>query len=192
MQNEYPFLLRNAADAEFLSYIAEFIDRNEDRFTPNKVDPERRKWMRMSEDGKDPVIASKKMELISLFAIGDWVPDPTFDDLIGYITEGGVVHPHTDPASDGRMHIRINLLVSKPQSGCIPLLDGIPIDVGLGDAWICFASHCRHATTAVVGSRRRSIISYGLQVDRRSAFPLFSKYLTWKAAYAGAALTIKQ
>ena len=187
MSGDYPFTIAGAGDATFLSHVSDYVERNEDRFTPNEADPERRKWLRMTAGDIDPVIAAKKLELADRFAITDWIPDPKFDDLIGWITDGGSVHPHTDSANEGRMHIRINVLVTQPEGGCVPVLDGIPIEVGLGDAWLCFASHCRHSTTPVVGKRRRSIISYGLQVRDEAGFPLLAKYLIWKAANAGAA-----
>jgi hypothetical protein len=181
MADEYPFVIRAAGEPAFLRHVSTFIDRNEAHFTPNNVDPERRKWLRL--DGDDPLIDAKKRDLVAQFAIADSIPDPTFNDLIGWISEGGSVHPHKDPASDGRMHVRINMLVDKPDAGCVPTFDGIPVDVDVGDAWLCFASHCMHATTAVVGKKRRSILSYGLQVDQRAAFGMFSRYMAWRIAH---------
>jgi hypothetical protein len=182
MNAGYPFVIRQAADHTFIEYVGLLIARNIRRFRPNSYDPVRRKSWRLRED-TDPVVTAKKMELIEKFEITEWIADPNFNDLIGYITEGGFVHAHTDPASEQRMHIRINLLVCKPEAGCIPMLDGIPVDMDLGDAWLCFASHCRHATTPVVGSKPRSIVSYGLQVHQRAALALFSKYMIWRAAH---------
>jgi len=187
MVSDYPFLIRGAGDTTFLRHVADFIERNEDRFTPNKAAPTRRKWLRMTAGDIDPAIATKKLELVDRFGITNWITDPIFDDLIGWIGEGGFVHAHTDGAQAGRMHIRMNLLVSRPEGGCVPVLDGIPIDVALGDAWLCFASACRHSTTPVTGKQRRSIISYGLQVENGASFPLYARYLTWKAAHGEAA-----
>jgi hypothetical protein len=181
--NDYPFVIRQAADMFFIEHVEELTRRNLHSFTPNNVDPERRKYLTIKGD-IDSTLKEKKLELIDKFKIVDWVPDSKFYDLIGYISEGGSVHPHRDGSDDGRMHIRINLLVSKPESGCVPMLDGIPIDIDLGDAWLCFASHCEHSTTPVRGSKNRSIVSYGLQVDAQAAFGLFSKYMGWKMAHS--------
>ena len=93
MATDYPFLIRGAADATFLRHVSDFIDRKEGRFTPNKVDPGRREWLRMTADDINPAIAAKKLELVDRFAIVNWISDPNFDDLIGWIAEGGSVHP---------------------------------------------------------------------------------------------------
>jgi hypothetical protein len=98
------------------------------------------------------------------------------------------VHPHTDRELDQRLHVRINLLLKNPHGGCLPVLDGIPIAVGLGDAWVCLASRCRHATTPVEGPSPRSIISYGLQVERAQAFGLLAQYLGWNMQHEPAAV----
>ncbi|MCF8477803.1 MAG: hypothetical protein K9G60_12310 [Pseudolabrys sp.] len=179
----YPFIIRQAGDRQFVEAVQQLIDDNIEKFMPNGTDPQRRKWWKLADD-IDPVLNAKKLELIERFGIADWIPDPNFCDLIGWISEGGAVHVHADPACERRMHIRINLLVGAPESGCVPLLDGIPIDIGLGDAWLCFASHCRHATTPVAGKKHRSIVSYGLQVEQTAAFGLFSRYIAWKMANA--------
>jgi len=128
------------------------------------------------------VFRAKKQELIARFGLTNWIADPKLHDLIGHISEGGAVHPHTDFECEGRMHMRINVLVSKPEGGCVPLLDDIPIAVDLGDAWLCLASHCKHATTAVEGPRARSIVSYGLQVGREDGFKLLTTYVGWRNA----------
>jgi hypothetical protein len=179
LAGDYPFVIRQAADPPFIDHVLGLIAGNLHHFTPNRVHPQRRKFWSIKDD-IDPRLSAKKLELIGQFGIKDWAIDPNLHDLIGYITEGGTVHPHTDRNAGDRVHVRINLLVSKPEAGCIPLLGGIPIDVDVGDAWICFASRCRHATTPVQGPTFRSIVSYGLQVERAEAAGLLAKYLAWK------------
>lgn len=179
---DYPFLLRGVADRAFLDHVAALVAANADRFTPNDVDPERRRYWTMT-DGGDDVLRAKKAELIARFGIGNWIADPRLHDLIGSISEGGAVHPHTDLESEGRLHLRMNVLVNKPEGGCVPLLDGIPIAVDLGDAWLCFASRCLHATTAVEGQRPRGIISYGLQVAIADSFAMLGRYFVWQRAH---------
>lgn len=177
--DDYPLLIRQAADADFIAHVQGLIDGNSDKFKPNRNDPERRKFWRFADE-IDAAISAKKLELIDRFRIRGWVADPKLHDLIGYISEGAEVHPHTDHDVDNRLHVRINLLVRKPQGGCVPILDNIPIAVGEGDAWVCLASRCRHATTPVEGPTPRSIISYGLQVDRAEAIDLVAQYMVWR------------
>ena len=186
MTTDYPFVIRHAVDSSFIAYVESLIETHIHQFKRNQFDPARRKaWI--MRDGVDPALKEKKLELVEKFNIRNWVMDPKFYDLIGHISEGGAVHPHTDSELPGRMHVRMNVLVMKPEGGCVPLLDGIPIDIDLGDAWLCFSSHCEHATTPVEGPKPRSIISYGLQVERAEAFALFAKYLAWKNAHCAPA-----
>lgn len=184
--SDYPFVIRQAADADFVAYAQNLIQTNIEKFKPNRADPQRRKYWLM-KDEIDRRLKIKKVELIEKFGIADWVVDPAYYDLIGYIAEGGAVRAHKDADVEGRAHIRINVLVHAPERGCVPLLDDIPIDIGLGDAWLCFAGLCRHATTPVEGRRFRSIISYGMQVDRSEALPLFARYMAWRVRHAEAA-----
>jgi hypothetical protein len=180
---DYPLLLRRSADPAFIDHVARLADENFVRFTLNQVDPERRRYWQM-EVLPDQTLADKKRELIDRFGLTNWIEDPYFRDLIGCIFEGGSVHPHIDMVCGDRMHVRINLLVQAPEAGCVPLLDGIAIDPRPGDAWVCFASHCEHATTAVIGRKPRVLLSYGFQVDRVAAFGIFAKYLAWRMGHA--------
>jgi hypothetical protein len=181
MQSLYPFLVRQAGGQDFIAHVKGLVKANAHRFQPNDVDPSRRKFWEIRE-GLDLVLKAKKLDLVEHFGVSQWSEEPNYHDLIGCIGEGGYVHAHQDPVIEKAMHVRINLLVTAPDSGCIPLLDGIPVEVGPGDAWLCFASHCEHATTPVVGKRNRIAVSYGLQVEQRAGFALFSRYLRWKAA----------
>ncbi len=177
MTHEYPFLVRGAADAPFLAHVDGLIDENIANFQPNGS--HKRFWS--FTDGGDSIIQRKKLELIEHFGIVNWIGDTHTHDFIGMIDEGGVIRPHTDPNLDGRLHVRINVIVRMPDSGCVPLLDDIPIDVGLGDAWLCFSGRCCHATTPVSGTHSRSALSYGLQVEQSAIFPLLATYLAWRS-----------
>jgi hypothetical protein len=183
MATPYPFLVRGAADAGFLAHVASLIEAHPGRFTSNRHDPARRQFWELVDDS-DPVLKAKKLALIEEFGITGWRADPNLHDLISRIAPGGQVHPHRDVAQAGRMHVRINVLVGAPEAGCVPVLDGNSLDVAAGDAWVCFASHCEHATTPVIGSRERILLSYGLQVEQLAGFPLFARYRAWMNAAA--------
>lgn len=87
--------------------------------------------------------------------------EPMFKDFCGYITEGGAVHPHTDLEHNGKQHVRFNVLVSKPESGGVPVQDDIELFVEEGSVWKCVASQTKHWCTPVVGSKPRIVLSYG-------------------------------
>jgi hypothetical protein len=48
------------------------IDANLNKFTPNKVDPKRRKYWSFV-DGVDAALSAKKLELIERFKIRGWI-----------------------------------------------------------------------------------------------------------------------
>lgn len=102
-----------------------------------------------------------KQKIISFFNLKDAQQEPVFKDFCGFITETGFVHKHKDPNKDGLIHTRFNVLLSKPISGGIPVIDGKEINVTEGEVWECKAGIYEHWTTPVVGSKPRIVLSFG-------------------------------
>jgi hypothetical protein len=51
--------------------------------------------------------------------------EPIFKNFIGnHFKDDAFVHPHTDPAPNGFVHTRCNLMLKKPLKGGNPILDG--------------------------------------------------------------------
>jgi hypothetical protein len=87
--------------------------------------------------------------------------EPIFKNLTGnHFQDGAFVHPHTDPAPDGLVHTRCNLMLKKPKEGGNPVLDGEEINVEEGDLWLCLASMELHSSTPIRGGERL-IFSFG-------------------------------
>jgi hypothetical protein len=176
---EYPFVLRNAVDPEFMEYVTKLTLANEEQFKANSAGSQR-KYMTMdyvTPEG-DKVLFEMKQKLAKHYDLGDYKIPPNLKDFIGYITEGGSIHPHTDPDLPGQRHVRINVLIKQPR-GCIPLLEGMPISVAEGDAWLNLASQCVHATTPVEGPGYRSALSFGYQVARERGDELYAVHKKW-------------
>ncbi len=177
----YPLVSKNIVSAEFVQYVNDLIQRNIDQFGANQASGNR-KFLKMdyvTPDG-DKVLYDMKQHLAAHYEIGEYVVPPTLKDFVGYITDGGSIHPHTDPDLPGKRHVRINVLVQQP-GGCIPLLEGMPIAVSVGDAWLNLASQCIHATTPVVGSGFRSAISFGYQIDPKRGDEFYEIHKAWMA-----------
>lgn len=102
-----------------------------------------------------------KRQIISTYDLQSSEQEPMFKDLCGYITDGGAIHPHSDPDHNGKQHVRFNVMVSKPETGGMPVQDGIDIVVQEGDVWRCDASRVMHWCTPVVGGKPRIVLSYG-------------------------------
>ena len=87
--------------------------------------------------------------------------EPIFKNLTGnHFQDGAFVHPHTDPAPDGFVHTRCNLMLKKPKEGGNPVLDGEELDIEEGDLWLCLASIELHSSTPIKGGERL-IFSFG-------------------------------
>lgn len=178
---EYPFVLRNAVSPEFLEHVTNVTLQNEEQFEKNLASAQR-KFMTMdyvTPDG-DQVLFEMKQKLAKHYDLGDYRVPPNLKDFIGYITEGGSVHPHTDADLPGQRHVRINILIKQP-GGCIPLLEGMPISVAEGDAWLNLASQCMHSTTPVEGPGYRSALSFGYQIARGRGDELYEIHKEWMA-----------
>jgi hypothetical protein len=175
----YPFVLKNAVDSKFIEHVTKLTIENADQFKDNQSGPNR-KFLKMdyvTPEG-DKYLYEVKSALAKHYDLGDYVVPPNLKDFLGYITEGGAIHPHKDADLPGKRHVRINVLV-KQSGGCIPLLEHIPIEVAEGDAWLNLASQCLHATTPVEGPGYRSAISFGYQIDKKRGDELYEIHKQW-------------
>jgi hypothetical protein len=175
----YCFTNRKAVSAKFLDYVTELTLKNKPLFKQNVASPGRKFFImdNVAADG-DTTLFEVKRSLATYYGLGEYVVPPNLKDFIGYITYGGAIHPHLDPDLPGRTHVRVNILISQP-AGCIPLIDGIPIAVTVGDAWLNLASKCVHATTAAEGDGYRSALSFGYQIDQSRGDELYEIHKAW-------------
>jgi hypothetical protein len=175
----YPFVYKNAVTPEFLEHVTKITLENAEQFKANQAGANR-KFMKMDSvtpDG-DTFLYEVKQSLAKHYDLGDYVVPPNLKDFIGYITDGGSIHPHKDPDLPGKRHVRINVLVKQP-GGCLPLLEDVPIAVAVGDAWLNLASQCTHGTTPVEGPGYRSAISFGYQVAKKRGDELYAIHKKW-------------
>ena len=113
--------------------------------------------------------------------------EPIFKNLTGnHFKDGAFVHPHTDVAPDGFVHVRCNLMLRKPKEGGNPILDGEELDVKEGDLWLCLASMETHSSTPIKGGERL-IFSFGglVPIDQINKILFIkSEKLDWYGRYA--------
>ncbi len=180
----YCFTCPKAVSAEFLDYVKDLSLKSQSLFQTNTASPGRKflKIENVAADG-DKSLFEVKQRLAERYGLGDYIVPPHLKDFISHITHGGAIHPHRDPDLPGRRHVRINILISQP-AGCIPLIDGIPIAIEVGDAWLNLASKCLHATTPVEGAGHRSALSFGYQIDQRRGDELYDIHMAWLANFS--------
>ncbi len=176
---EYPFVTRAFAPRPFLDHVVGIIESQPEAFGGNPAGLNRKflKMDNVTPEG-DATLFAMKTRLAEHYGLGDYVTPPTLKDFIGFITEGGKVHEHTDPDLPGRRHVRVNVVVRQTE-GCMPTLEGVPISVGEGDAWLNLASLCIHGTTPVVGPGYRSAISFGYQVAPAVCDAFYERHRAW-------------
>lgn len=105
-----------------------------------------------------------KRQIVEMYNLGNAEQEPMFKDLCGFITAGGAIHPHQDVDDNGKQHVRFNVMVSKPESGGMPVQDCVEMPVEEGDVWRCDASRVKHWCTPVVGTKPRIVLSFGFLI----------------------------
>lgn len=111
-----------------------------------------------------PAFWDIRRRAIAAFSVTDYIDEPLYKCFLGCNTEGGYVHRHTDVSPPGKYHIRMNIMLSKPQSGGDPVIGDRKIRIEERDLWCFFPSVMPHESTPVRGDRKRFVISIGILV----------------------------
>ena len=104
-------------------------------------------------DIKKRVVAAEKLEGAR--------QEPMFEDYIGYITDGGQIHPHKDTNRDGLIHTRFNVVVQLPVKGGLPVYGGKVIPVSERCYVRCNSGIDEHTCEMVEGPKARIVLSFG-------------------------------
>ena len=99
-----------------------------------------------------------------------------FKDSVAYHTNGGELHLHSDPKTDGLEHIRFNVYVQLPHEGGRPVYAGVEHKLQERRYICCWASRDKHKATMVKGDRARVIISYGFLIPKSEVGEIFYNY----------------
>lgn len=107
-----------------------------------------------------------KERIIFKESLEEYQQEPLFKDALGYMTDGGKLHEHTDPNQGDLIHIRFNVYVQLPYEGGFPIYDGNLYQLKERRYICCRAGIDLHHATKVKGERERIIISYGFLMTR--------------------------
>jgi hypothetical protein len=100
-------------------------------------------------------------EAFSEFSLTPDCVEPIFKNLTGNnYMDGAFIYPHTDPAPEGFVHTRCNVMLKKPPQGGNPIIDGEEFNINEGDLWLNLASLELHESTPIYGGERL-IFSFG-------------------------------
>ena len=107
-----------------------------------------------------------KQRIVEKENLHEYKTEPLFKDSIAYHTNGGKLHLHSDPKTDGLEHIRFNVYVQLPYIGGRPVYDGKERKLQERRYICCWANRGSHEATMVEGDRARIIISYGFLIPK--------------------------
>ncbi len=87
--------------------------------------------------------------------------------MILYSEAGYKCKIHTDDSDNKNIYTtRLNVLLSKPESGGEPIIDKKTIYIKENEPWICVAGRYEHSTVKTKGKTPRILLSYGYDVPR--------------------------
>jgi hypothetical protein len=141
-----------------LSAVSDWAKESHASFLPNGRG---RQYGILQEHNPPAEVWEIKRQIVQANGLQSAEQEPVFRDFCGVIFDGGAIHPHTDQDSNGKQHVRFNVMVSKPVRGGVPIQDGVEVVVEEGEVWRCDASRVRHWCTEVVGAKPRIVLSFG-------------------------------
>lgn len=156
-----------------LKAVNDWVDINKDLFYPNEKGENR--WMYQVKDydtySYPEEFLDIKYELMDMFNVPLYaVQDTDIYDAIGIQTKGAFTHLHMDNNSGDNVHFRLNVLVSKPEVGGMPVIKDEVINVEEGEPWICYSGIEYHSTTKVGGDVKRILLTYGFTLPKDDKF----------------------
>ena len=117
---------------------------------------------------KERIVVKEKLE--------DAPQEPILRDQIGYMIEGGNLHPHIDKNYNGLIHVRYNVYVQIPYEGGMPVYGKHMIDVREREYTVCRSGLDLHFTDVVKGDRERIILSFGFLLPYERAINIRYKF----------------
>ncbi len=137
------------------------------RLVPNTMGQHRYYRRYTEEDGVVPkMFWDIRRRAVAMFAIDNYEDEPRYKCFLGCNTEGGFVQRHTDSAPEDKLHVRMNIMLSKPLSGGEPVIGTKVVPIEERDLWCFYPSLMAHESTPVLGRRKRFVVSIGILVPR--------------------------
>jgi hypothetical protein len=150
--------------------LLDWIYENEDKFTPNPAGPER-KFYSFGDDPTLPqLFLDVKKRILKRENIKPFTENPysrmgvPYKDYIGWVSEGGHIHPHQDPTQEPYQHIRYNLFLSTPKKGGIPIYNYKRLRMRERSYLRCNSGNEVHGCDFVEGNKPRIVVSYGVLI----------------------------
>ena len=87
--------------------------------------------------------------------------------IMSYSEEGHKVHLHKDKnPNEETIHIRFNVMISKPNKGGYAVINDQTIKVEENEVWVCEAGNHYHTIDEVGGTKPRIMLSFGHYIKK--------------------------
>ena len=131
----------------------------------NEVNPKLKK-----DDFPYGAVKSIDELILSFYDLDPNTPVDSHDGFfLSYSESGHEVHRHKDKNPDeDNLHIRFNLLISKPIKGGNPIINGVEYKIKENEVWVCESGNYYHSTTKVGGKKPRIILSLGHYINKET------------------------
>ena len=125
-----------------------------------------RQFQQISYYDKDYVpacIKDIKKRIVDKEKLHNFQQEPLFEDSIGYMTDGGQLHLHSDPnpKNSNLIHTRFNVYVQLPLKGGLPIYSDKLCSLKERTYVCCRSGIDKHYCQKVEGPRERVIVSFG-------------------------------
>ena len=103
--------------------------------------------------------------------------EPILDYGLIYVKDSGAVKEHIDLVEQeiNYWHVRLNFLLSKPEIGGDPIIEGKIYNIQQDQSWINLANIWKHGCTEVRGEKPRVTLSIGHYVNRSNVKQFLEK-----------------
>jgi hypothetical protein len=99
----------------------------------------------------------------------DSLIEPDYGFIIMYAPgneDGYKCKPHSDRNNNNLIHVRFNVMISKPEIGGMAIIEDDIIEVEENEPWVCVAGLKIHSTVKMEGIKPRIMISFGYLLSR--------------------------
>lgn len=143
--------------------IVEWTRQNYKTFNSTGFNRQMQVLARYNKDYVPACIWDIKQRIVNKENLHDFKQEPIFKDAIGYMTDGGQLHEHTDPnpTDSNLIHTRFNVYVQIPEKGGLPIYNNKLCSLKEGTYVCCVSGRDKHYCQKVEGPRERIVLSFG-------------------------------
>jgi hypothetical protein len=164
-------------DSNIKKEVLEFVNNSDESLWTTNSAGKNRKFCALNSFNIEitKIVKDYSSKVYSYFEIDNIMSEPMFGNFIGFQTNEAYVHEHLDEAPNGLHHIRLNFLLSKPEQGGMPVINGIEYKVNEDEAWFNWANKYYHFSTPVFGNKKRLVLSLGALITEDDVNKIIAK-----------------